>query len=88
MTDANYSQPSSVAGAVPDQAVGGHQALHPLVVHPPTPPAQLMADPWRPVGASGVSVDGADLGDQLSLGMLGCPRPLLASGGPGVEGRG
>jgi hypothetical protein len=75
MTDASYSQPSSVAGAVPDQAVGGHQPLHPLVVHPPTPPAQLMADPWRPVGATRLGMDGAEIGDQLSLGMLGRPRP-------------
>src|SRR5215216_1340776 len=33
-------------------------------------------------------MDGADLGDQLSLGMLGRPLALLALGGPGVEGRG
>src|SRR4029453_2783285 len=33
-------------------------------------------------------MDGADLGDQLSLGMLGRPLPLLTLGGPGVEGRG
>src|SRR4029450_1166315 len=31
---------------------------------------------------------GADLGDQLSLGLLGRPLPLLTLGGPGVEGRG
>jgi hypothetical protein len=30
-------------------------------------------------------MDGADLGDQLSLGMLGRPLPLLALGDPGVE---
>jgi hypothetical protein len=64
-----------------DDAVGGHQPLHPLVVHPPTPPAQLMGDPWRPVGATRLGMDGADLGDQLSLGLLGWLRPLLASGG-------
>src|SRR5215211_620379 len=33
-------------------------------------------------------MDGADLGDQLSLGMLGRPLALLTLGGPGVEGRG
>jgi hypothetical protein len=64
-----------------DDAVGGHQPLHPLVVHPPAAPAQLVGDPRRPVGASGVGVDGADLGDQLSLGLLGWLRPLLASVG-------
>src|SRR4029450_12815199 len=33
-------------------------------------------------------MDGADLDDQLSLGMLGRSPSLLALGGPGVEGRG
>src|SRR4029450_11302382 len=33
-------------------------------------------------------MDGADLGDQLSLGLLDRPLALLALGGPGIEGRG
>jgi hypothetical protein len=31
-------------------------------------------------------MDGADLGDQLSLGMLGRSLSLFSLGGPGVEG--
>jgi hypothetical protein len=81
-------QAAPAAGTVTDDAGGGHQPLHPLVVHPPAASAQLMVDPRRPIGATRLAVDRADLGDQLSLGLLGRRLALLAPGGPGIEGRG
>jgi hypothetical protein len=84
----SLGQATPTAWSMADDAVAGHQPLHLFVIGPPAAPAQLVGAPRRPVGASGVSLDGADLGDQLSLGLLGCPRPVLAAGGPGVEGRG
>ena len=41
-----------------------HQAFHPFVVHHPAQIVKLRGDPRRPIGATGVLVDVADLGDQ------------------------
>jgi hypothetical protein len=64
-------QAAAAARPMTDQAVAGHQPLHPLVVHPPAAPAKLGMYPRRPVGAARLGVDAADLGDQRGFGLLG-----------------
>ncbi len=77
---------------VADDAMDAHQPLHPLVVHHPAPPAQLLGHPRRPVGAVGVLVNLLDLFDQptfLELGNGGYPVAVtfpVVIGGPGHPG--
>jgi hypothetical protein len=59
------------ARTMPNQAMAGHQPLHPLVVHPPAAPAKLGGHRGRPVGAARLGMDAADLGDQRGFGLLG-----------------
>ena len=72
------------AGSVADDAMGAHQALHPLVVHPPTAPAKLGGHPWGAVGATAAGVEAAELADQPGLGRLALRGSVDGAGGPGV----
>ncbi len=53
----------------PHDAAGSHEPLDPLVVGRPTPPGQLGGDAGLAVSAVELTVDRADLADQLRLGQ-------------------